>query len=94
MVGISTYSQATGNRVYANLLNGLQAGGSAVLEGNQVYSNPIGIQAGLGGYYNSVQVLNNLVYANSDHGILVGRTYDASNVRLVNNTVYQRRRVR
>ena len=87
--GIVTISRASANRVYHNSVIGIEVGLSGIADGNYVYSNPIGIQAGIGGYGNSTQVLNNLVYANTNQGILVGRTYAANNVKLVNNTVYQ-----
>jgi hypothetical protein len=87
--GITTSSKATGNRVYHNSVTGILTGLSGVADGNYVYSNAIGIQAGIGGYYNSAQISNNLVYANANQGILIGRTYAASGVTVVNNTVYQ-----
>lgn len=87
--GITTASRASGNRVYHNSVIGILTGLSGVVDGNYVYSNPIGIQSGIGGYYNSAQILNNLVYANANQGILIGRTYAAAGVSVVNNTVYQ-----
>ena len=78
----------TGNRVYNNSTAGLYAWDNAAVEGNDVYDNTVGIQAS-GGYpysYFSGTIANNLVYDNSNQGIVVSM---ASSPSVVNNTVYQ-----
>ncbi|MEX2188872.1 MAG: right-handed parallel beta-helix repeat-containing protein [Pirellulales bacterium] len=89
-IGIVVYGGLTrNNRVYRNSQVGIMATQSAMVQGNTVYSNPLGLQVGCCGVYNSAQVTNNLVYANTEYGIVVGRTYDANGALIVNNTVYQ-----
>jgi parallel beta-helix repeat protein len=85
-LGTFRHSRITGNRAFGNLSTGILTGMGTLAHGNIVYSNPIGIQVGCCGYYNAAQITNNLVYANTEHGISVG---DSSGVRLVNNTIHQ-----
>lgn len=85
--GISAHIQAAAtvkdNRIFANTI-GIEAGGSGRIQGNHVYSNSIGIRTpGLPGQ----RIENNLVYANTNRGLLVYSFADG--VRLVGNTIYQ-----
>ena len=76
------------NRVYHNSNVGIAAYGGGTLSGNTVYSNSIGIYTtNVYGYY-SVQIANNLVYANLNEGIELNLA--GNGTQLVNNTVYQR----
>ena len=87
--GISVGALAHDNRVYHNTHIGIQTGASGVVRNNVVYSNAIGIQDYFGGYYNTSQVLNNLIYANSDAGIVVATPYGSGSPLIISNTVYQ-----
>ena len=71
------------NRLYANQVGVIapRSYGEHQIYANQVYSNATGIQ--LDFWFNQVE--NNLVYANTDLGIVIN---ERSN-RLINNTVYQ-----
>ena len=64
--------QALDNRVYDNSQAGIYVVGEgvAVLQGNTVYSNGVGVQLE-GFYYGNAQLSNNLIYANVNQGILV-----------------------
>ena len=77
-----------GNRVFDNDQQGIFVGGVTDVLENHVYSNLIGIQ-GIQDFHGLIK--NNLVYANSDQGILVADagTYSGGHARLFNNTVYQ-----
>lgn len=91
--GIHAYGGiARNNRVYANSISGIRATNDALIAANVVYSNPIGIHA-YQTYVYSAQLLNNLVYANTNQGILIeGSTYYYYVNQLTtvtNNTVYQ-----
>src|SRR5439155_7492024 len=88
-VGISAGGLAEGNRVYHNSRFGIITGASAIVRGNVIYSNPVGIRDYFDGLYNSSQVLNNLIYASTDAGILVAVPYRAGSPLIANNTVYQ-----
>ena len=71
------------NRVFDNSLAGIQVSNNSTVKGNTVYSNGVGIQAnGLMG-----QLLNNLVYANSEMGLRLQNVQTGAAV--ANNTVYQ-----
>src|SRR5205807_2676937 len=70
---------------------GIQVTG-AVICGNTVYANAIGIQGPPVFYVFTGQVLNNLVYANKDAGISLSGLSIVFNIYggpIVNNTVYQ-----
>src|SRR5690606_6671413 len=58
-----------------------------VLRGNQVYSNPVGIQLGASGPISPVRLENNLVYANTNVGVDIRSV--AVGTELINNTIYQ-----
>ena len=84
--GIYAYrDRVEGNRVYNNSDQGIYLyDDQASAYGNVVYSNSIGIQAQ---YLDSRgEIENNLVYANTNHGIWLG---GVSGPQIVNNTVYQ-----
>ncbi len=77
------------NRAFANTLAGIYAYSRATIDGNIVYSNPIGIEF-YTNYYDGTQLINNLVYANTNQGIrLRGDFYPNEPVMVTNNTVYQ-----
>ena len=75
----------TENRVYHNTTYGIYADSGTPVRSNVIYSNPVGL---LLGYYFSSQVVNNLIYANLNQGILAQAGYGIG-FDLVNNTVYQ-----
>jgi hypothetical protein len=93
-IQLSGGASASGNRVYGNTDIGIDTDYGTV-SGNTVYGNSTGVRAGAYSFiFNppAAQVLNNLVYANSNYGLLVGGAMGdtaANHVRLVNNTVYQ-----
>jgi parallel beta-helix repeat protein len=76
------------NRVFANTGAGIIARHSALVRGNVVYSNSVGIE-GTWGAWNIVftgDIVNNLVYANTNQGI---NLVSGTGVDVLNNTVYQ-----
>ena len=97
IVGNEVYRNPTGinlglgavardNRVYASTLTGIDADGStslgAVVDGNRVYDNLVGITE------RSSRVVNNLVYDNAT-GIQTGGLHTVAGTGLTNNTVAQ-----
>ena len=76
-------SKVIGNRVYHNSNIGIRA--SDLVQGNVVYSNGVGIR--ITGGPTAGRTSNNIVYANTTAGILVGA--GVSKYQIVNNTVYQ-----
>ena len=85
VMGISaTGTTLRGNRVFHNMAAGIDASSSRV-EGNRVYSNASGIVVNVG---NGSTLANNLVYANSDRGIVATGTFGQP-LEVVSNTVYQ-----
>jgi len=83
--GIQAYNDATvsDNRSYDNQ-TGIWLRRDSSAFGNQVYSNSTGI---LGSDYYDGAIENNLVYANTNHGIVLQR--GRSGAEVTNNTVYQ-----
>ena len=79
------------SRVYRNSADGLQVGSGTIVQGNVVYSNSIGIAYSFGVSNSNSQLANNLVYANTNEGILLAIPYGcgSGSVLLINNTVYQ-----
>ncbi|MCW5625103.1 MAG: tandem-95 repeat protein, partial [Burkholderiales bacterium] len=73
---------ARGNEVFANTQAGIEAT-NALISGNRIYSNPIGI-SGIQGS----RIENNVLYANTNVGIYGSYPYD-SVTTVVNNTIYQ-----
>jgi hypothetical protein len=83
--GISASSSSvTNNRVYNSTTTGIAISSGGTVQGNQVYSNSVGIS--VGSYFSGL-VANNRVYRNSAEAILV-QDYSGT-PQLVNNTVYQ-----
>jgi autotransporter-associated beta strand protein len=79
--------QLLDNRVYDNSQAGIydsESGG--VIQANTVYSNGAGVQLAYGG---SLQLDDNLIYANVNQGILVNSDGYWGSTRIVNNTIYQ-----
>ena len=74
------------NRVFHNSNRGILATRSSIVRENVVYANSVGIEGNSGSYTFSGEISNNLVYANTNHGIWVVR---GSGAEVVNNTVYQ-----
>ena len=85
--GTNSTSSIIGNRVYDNTGIGINASEASLVQANDVYSNAVGIEA-IGNQYGAFTgtVLNNLVYANAQEGIVL---QVASGAQIVNNTVYQ-----
>ncbi len=83
------------NRVYNNSNIGILARYLTNASGNVVYSNSIGIQSAVGGYNNSYSfsgdLTNNLVYANTNQGIVLDHAQaNGSDLpQVINNTVYR-----
>jgi parallel beta-helix repeat protein len=85
LVGIDAATATVrGNRVFHNIKAGINASNSRV-EGNQVYANAAGIVLDVS---NGSLLANNLVYANSDRGLVVTAT-SGNPLEVANNTVYQ-----
>ena len=86
---IGIFSQHSGlvrdNRVWHNANIGIVMD-RATVSGNRVYANSIGIQTS-GPYGFGGQILNNLVYANANEGLLISGAQPTSLV--ANNTIYQ-----
>ncbi len=85
---------ATGNRVYDNSNIGILAQEDSLVRGNTVYSNSVGIQADVvttstSNFYGRIE--NNLVYANSNQGIVIddSAAFSGQRAEVINNTVYQ-----
>ena len=58
---------------------------NSTVQQNVVYSNAIGIRVGDQGYSPGGKIANNVIYANSQQGVLVG----GGSPQIVNNTIYQ-----
>jgi len=74
---------AEANRVYQNANRGIVADWGASVIRNRIYSNSVGVR---GGSYFSGDITNNLIYDNSDQGVIL---YASNAPRVVNNTIYQ-----
>jgi len=90
-IGIQSWDDGSlvkDNRVFNND-TGIGVNGSASISGNQVYSNAIGMD--LDTYYTGreIHATNNLIYDNSDTGILVVPARVESSNTISNNTIYQ-----
>ncbi len=85
--GTNSTSSVIGNRVYDNTGTGIDASEASLVQANDVYSNAAGIAA-IGNQYGAFSgtVLNNLVYANAQDGIVLQA---ANGAQILNNTVYQ-----
>jgi parallel beta-helix repeat protein len=79
---------AAGNRVFDNNIGIWAEDGAPHIAGNFIYSNSLGIQVApnSSGDPHSAQIADNLLYDNTNGGILVVR---GVNVGLINNTIYQ-----
>ncbi len=87
--GIYNATWAHDNRVYANTGVGIQDG--ILIERNAIYSNSIGVQMTYyAGYYTGGPTIrNNLIYANSNAGVILSAYYYGTTTSLTNNTIYQ-----
>jgi Right handed beta helix region/Putative Ig domain/Dockerin type I domain len=74
------------NRIFHNVSHGILAGSDMKIRDNIIYSNSIGIEARSDSYSFSGEVINNLVYSNSNTGLRVAGVAKAS---VFNNTIYQ-----
>ncbi len=81
-------NQVRGNRVFANTGVGITFRLDGQLVGNYVYSNSVGILADNTLFYG--EIANNLIYANTNQGVVVDGMYGGGDGKLLNNTVYQR----
>jgi parallel beta-helix repeat protein len=80
--GIYVYNgEASYNRVYMNDTQGIY-GYHSTITGNVVYNNATGLYL----YSSNSEARNNLVYANTDAGVVM---YGGNNGRFIGNTVYQ-----
>ncbi len=85
-LSISGASLASDNRLYGNTNAAMIVNSTAKAIANYVYSNSIGIQA-ISSF--SGQIANNLIYANSNQGILLQNNGSFASTEILNNTVYQ-----
>ncbi len=74
------------NRVYGNSNAAITAEDSVEVTGNYVYSNSVGIQA-LPGFRGSIS--NNLLYSNTNQGLLIQNSFTNGLGKYWNNTIYQ-----
>jgi hypothetical protein len=79
-------SSVSQNRVYNNSIVGIAAQSNVNLVGNYVYSNAVGIR-GESVFYGRVH--NNLIYANTNQGLLIRNSGSPSTATYTNNTIYQ-----
>ena len=79
------------NTVYANASAGIRASQRAEVTGNRAYSNRVGIETFVAFRDFYGRITSNLVYDNTDNGILVRRADIVSphTPSVINNTVYQ-----
>lgn len=85
--GISNVSQTLGNWVFNNSVAGMlfnNVNANPTINGNRIYSNPIGIQFNAGGGV----VSNNVIYANTNQGLVI-QSNSTNLKRIVNNTIVQ-----
>ncbi len=81
-------NQVRGNRVFANTGVGITFRLDGHLVGNYVYSNSVGILADNVLFFGEIS--NNLIYANTNQGIVVQNMYGGGGGQILNNTVHQR----
>ncbi|MFC1783346.1 right-handed parallel beta-helix repeat-containing protein, partial [Planctomycetota bacterium] len=83
-----TYSTVTikENAVYNNAKDGIAAYNGSIISGNKSYSNSIGVQIHRQQLF-SGKVENNLVYDNTNQGIVIN--YAGGSGIVTNNTIYQ-----
>jgi len=81
-VSLNTGAQLSGSEVYANTTGVYVDGG--IVRGNRIYSNATGVLD-----YRNALIENNLVYANSNVGIEVTNTQNATTGAIRSNTIYQ-----
>ncbi|MEK7676038.1 MAG: right-handed parallel beta-helix repeat-containing protein [Verrucomicrobiota bacterium] len=79
-------SRVERNRVYANQTSGIILRFSTIADGNKVYSNGVGIESE-GRFIG--KIINNIVYSNTEQGILVRGGTAEWPVTILNNTVVQ-----
>ena len=91
--GIITHSYDSGpltrvaeNRMFNNSFAAITVEGKALVESNYIYSNSIGIYA-LPYFYGTVA--KNLVYANTNRGLLIQNSGNTALAEYMNNTIYQ-----
>ena len=87
-IGIQTSdTYVTENWIFNNSSAGIETYGNARISSNHVYSNSIGIRNGYNFYG---EITNNLIYANTNQGILF-QSYQVSSEdkEVTNNTIYQ-----
>ena len=77
---------AIDNRVYHNSNGILVESGSSTVRGNTVYSNKVGVRQTH--YYGST-IENNVIYANTELGILVHPGDQSDDLTIASNTIFQ-----
>ncbi len=85
--GFSQSATAISNRVFDNSAVGIAAYNVSLIDGNFVYSNSVGILGANGSQNFRGDVANNLIYANTDQGVLID--HGNTNAEIFNNTIYQ-----
>ena len=81
----SRSATVVGNNVYGNT-TGIMTSYKSIISQNKIYSNTIGIDS-QNQVDNTGTISNNIIYANSDYGIVINRGRDG--IKIVNNTIYQ-----
>jgi Ca2+-binding RTX toxin-like protein len=76
------------NVVYNNSVAGIRVGGATAVRRNRIYANAVGIigEAQFTGGPFFGEILNNLIYVNTNQGLLLS---GATAGRVLNNTIYQ-----
>ena len=74
------------NRLFGNRNAAVTADGNAQVFGNYIYSNSIGVQA-ISSFNGTVA--SNLVYSNTNRGLLIQNSSNGLAAQYLNNTVYQ-----
>ena len=81
-INLNDSASAEANRVYGNTM-GVQLAQTSSAARNRIYSNTVGAQ---GNHTFTGQLTNNVIYANTNQGILLS---GGNNQEIVNNTLYQ-----
>ncbi|MFV1968603.1 MAG: right-handed parallel beta-helix repeat-containing protein, partial [Pirellulaceae bacterium] len=80
-------ASAKNNRVYDNSNTGIFAYYRSRVDGNAVYANPVGVRGAQNGGRFGGDIINNLLYSNTNQGILL--TNAGAGAEVVNNTIFQ-----
>lgn len=85
---VASFSTITGNRIYDNSQEGIQASGQTSIQNNVIYSNAVGVSMSRYDYRfaYAATITNNLIYANLSQGLIISGA--GSGTLVSNNTFY------